>query len=244
MLDRLLSGAAIRLADEVWSDSAATLDARLIGSSKARIVSFVTERLSPPDTRVVVPRPNFVVWCRQDHQKGLDRAITFIGLLAARDIDAHFDIWGPEGGGHASLQRQVAELALERRVTFRGSLDRAQLSAIAAEASFFLLPSRFEGMSMACVEAMQLGLVPVVTDVGEMARYIEPGGSGIILDPADLESGSAKIAALLAQPERFAEMRDRAIQRWSHSPLYRDDVYAACCSLASRLDRERARDAG
>ena len=92
---------------------------------------------------------------------------------------------------------------------------------------------------MACVEAMQFGLVPVVTPVGEMARYVEHGRNGILLDPDCLGRGVDDILALIAQPGRFAELRGAAIARWANAPLYAEDVCRAATDLATR-NRHRA----
>ena len=40
-----------------------------------------------------------------------------------------------------------------------------------ANASFYLQTSKFEGFAMSVVESMMMGLVPVVTPVGEIGRY-------------------------------------------------------------------------
>lgn len=93
---------------------------------------------------------------------------------------------------------------------------------------------------MACVEAMQLGLVPVVTPVGEMARYVEHGRNGIIIDPDNLARVVDDIIALIANPSRFAELRDAAIARWAGVPLYAEDVCRAAADLASRTDQRPA----
>ena len=86
---------------------------------------------------------------------------------------------------------------------------------------------------MACVEAMQLGLVPVVTPVGEMAHYVAPGETGLLIDPERLDDVADAIVALIADPPNYAAMRQRAIDRWRDAPLYADDVCAAASALAN-----------
>ena len=85
---------------------------------------------------------------------------------------------------------------------------------------------------MACVEAMQLGLVPVVTPVGEMAHYVVPGESGILIDPTRLDRAAGEIAALIVAPDRFAALAAAAAARWAAAPLYADDVCRAATALA------------
>lgn len=232
-LDALLTRAAIWAADEVWADSAATLAARKV-AKPSRVISFVTTRLAVADRPGIEPLPQFVTWSRINRQKGIDRSIRLIESLIAHGVAASLDIWGPDGGELRCLEALVASLKLGERVQFRGILPHAALPAEASRARYFLQLSRFEGMAIGCVEAMQLGLVPVVTAVGEMAHYVIPGENGIVIDPDRLDDAAREVAALIADPPRFFAMRQRAIDRWRSAPLYADDVCAAAIELAHR----------
>ena len=229
VVDALMLRVGVAVADEVWGDSAAAIIQRHV-TARSRIISFVSDRLPPcPATEL---RPHFAAWARIDRHKGFDQALELIAALVASGHDARFDLYGPDGGARGGLAAQAHRLGIADRVHFYGPFDRVQLTRIAATASFFLLPSRFEGMAMACVEAMQLGLVPVVTPVGEMAHYVIPGETGILIDPERIEHSAADVAALLAVPDRFIAMRRAAIARWASAPLYADDMCAAANALA------------
>ena len=227
--DAVLFRAGVALADEVWSDSAAALAERRV-TAPHRVISFVTERLAPLPP--AAPQPRFVAWARIDRNKGFDVALDLVAALAGRGLDSRFDLYGPDGGARASLEAQSRRLAIAGRVQFHGPVERADLPAAATGASFFLLPSRLEGMAMACVEAMQLGLVPVVTPVGEMARYVVAGRTGLLIDPTRLDRAAGEIAALIVAPDRFAALGAAAAARWAAAPLYADDVCRAATALA------------
>ena len=229
LADALLFRAGVTLADEVWSDSAAALAERRV-TAPHRVISFVTERLVPlPDSP---PQPRFAAWARIDRNKGFDVALSLLAALVDRGLEPRFDLYGPDGGARAELEAQARRLGIADRVHFHGPVDRRDLPTAAAGTSFFLLASRLEGMAMACVEAMQLGLVPVVTPAGEMAHYVVPGETGILIDPAEIGDSAAEVTALLAAPKRFAAMRHAAIARWASAPLYADDMCAAAIALA------------
>lgn len=234
-LDTALSGLAIRLADQVWGDSEATLAARRIAPERGRTISFVTERLAAPErtpSPKVQGRARFASWGRLTEQKGIDRAIRLIALLAEQGLDVRYDAYGPDGGALAALETQVRDLKLKDRVRFPGPVPRSDLPAIAAGHDYYLQLSRSEGMCMAAVEAMQLGLVPVATAVGQMAHYVVPGETGVIVDVDRLEQGARDVAALVADPDAWVE-RSRAAQRyWRQAPLYADDVCRAATELA------------
>lgn len=233
--DRFFAWLAFALCDEIWTDSAVTLTRRVTSAGRSgRVISFVTEHRTPARADSPLPTASFVCWARLSPQKGFDRAIDLIALGAERGIDARLDVYGPDDGELARLTALCRERKVDRRVTFHGPIDRLRIADVAAQACFFLLPSRMEGMSMACVEAMQLGLVPVVTAVGEMARYVAHGRNGLILDPARLGRGVDDVLSLIDDPDRFAQVRAAAIAQWTGVPLYADDVCSAAAALAGR----------
>lgn len=235
LLDAMLTRLGLLVADEVWGDSEATLQRRRLRLARpTRRISFVTERL-PQANRQDRALPRFVVWTRLHRQKGLDRAIAFVALLAENGVDARFDIWGRDDGALQELERLTAELRIRDRVIFRGPLPRQRLAEVAAEASFFLQPSRSEGMAMSCVEAMQFGLIPVVTAVGEMKEYVKDGKTGIILDVADMRTGVSAIGRLIGDPQAYRILRQNARDHWRAAPLYADDVSAAGLALAAAV---------
>ena len=229
-LDALLSRFAIRFADQVWGDSDATLAARQIPPARGRTISFVTERLAAPER--AQPGARFASWGRLTEQKGVDRAIRLIALLAADGIDVRYDAYGPDGGALAALEALVRDLELEDRVRFPGPVPRSDLPEIAASHDYYLQLSRSEGMCMAAVEAMQLGLVPVATAVGQMAHYVVPGETGVIVDADRLKQGARDVAALIADPAAWGLRAQAARQYWQQAPLYADDVCRAATGLA------------
>lgn len=233
LLDRLLTRLGLVVADEIWADADQTLAARrLPKGTPTRVVSFVTEKLEPAAPAAVVA-PRFVCWARIVPQKGFDRAIELIRLLVARGVDARFDIYGPDGGVQAALERQVKAAGLEKRICFHGPIERTRLASVAACNSFFLQLSRFEGLGMGVVEAMQLGLVPVTTPAGQIARYVD-ATTGVRVDEADLPAAAQRLVALLDDPRDYDRLRKAAMAFWLTAPLYSDHIVAYARSLVAR----------
>lgn len=231
-LDALLSRAGLRYAHEVWADSSATLLGRLGRIGKpTRVVSFVTDRLRRAKPAGPMPSPRFVSWSRLAHQKGIDRAVDFIAALSRRGVEAKFEVWGPDRGELRKLKRQVIELGIQDRVSFPGPASREQLPEIVRDASFFLQLSRTEGMAMSTVEAMQMGIVPLVTPVGEIPRYVADGENGILVDPDKPEAAVDRVVALLADVHEYHRLRQNAVNAWEQTPLYAEDVCAAAAAM-------------
>jgi glycosyltransferase involved in cell wall biosynthesis len=76
----------------------------------------------------------------------------------------------------------------------------------------FVLPSLFEGMSLALLEAMSSGLACIATDVGTTAEMIK--SSGILLDRENIKP-QLKVALekLLSDPELRKKYADAALKR-------------------------------
>lgn len=230
-LDRALTYIGMWGADAIWADSKRTLQRRALRKKRSqRVISFVTERLPPKALRSPTTL-RLVSWGRLARQKGIDRAIEFVDILRSRGVNVRYEIWGPDGGEQAVLAEQVAAHGLQNYVQFNGPLDRSQLSQVAADATFFLQLSRFEGMGMAVVEAMQLGLIPIVTPVGEIGSYVQHDRSGLVIDPLQLALGADALQAILNDADRLATVRRNAIDHWHAYPLYADDVCAAAHAL-------------
>ena len=86
------------------------------------------------------------------------------------------------GGGE--LERSLKELAVELsvgdRVTFAG--QQPDVTPWLAQSRVFVLTSESEGLSLALMEAMTVGLPCVVSNVGELGELVEHGRTGFLVD--------------------------------------------------------------
>ena len=177
--DRIFTRIMARLSHAIFLDSAASL-ARLSspGNHQTRVVSYLRNRVQAAPRRS--PKARFIYWGRLQQLKNLPAAINLFAEIAAGETAAEFVIIGPNVGMKSALQRQVTQLGLERQVFFEGMRSWPEICRLAERAHFFLQLSFQEGMAMSVVEAMQLGLVVVVTPVGEIANYCRDMANGVI----------------------------------------------------------------
>lgn len=233
IVDKLSSRAAMSLSDTIWADSSVTFQRRMPRRlhGKGRVVSFLLDKRSLPDQRD--PSPEFIFWGRLNAQKGLGRALGLFAAVARLRRDARFTIIGPDGGMEAHLRTRVTELGLGDQVVFKGSMRREEIADAASRASFYLQASLDEGMAMSVVEAMQSGLVPVVTPVGEIAKYCHDKNSAIFIQEDD--KAVEAVFALLADPVQYRRMSCAAATYWKDRPLYRDDFLDAVREVTGRL---------
>jgi glycosyltransferase involved in cell wall biosynthesis len=231
IFDFIFTRLAIWLADEVWADSQATLAERVLGipRAKCRVISFVTRRFDEPSPRVVTPA--FIFWGRVSQQKRLDRAIEFFVEIYKRYPLARFWVVGPDGGELEVIKRLCASLGLNDAVTFLEAATQDEIISYSNRASFYLQTSAYEGMAMSVVESMQLGLVPVVTPVGEVVNYCVDGVNAVFIQSD--KNAVEDVVGLLNDDTRYQQTRTAAIAAWTRKPLYRDNVLSACQNLLS-----------
>ena len=120
-------------------------------------------------------------------------------LEAVKDInnDALFIILG-EGSERKKLENKIKEYKLGDMVLLRGNVDNVNDYLQAAD--FFIMPSLWEGFSVALLEAAWAGKVIIATDVGGNAEIIIDNKTGFLLESKDAKKIAEKINHVLTLP--------------------------------------------
>lgn len=103
-----------------------------------------------------------------------------------------------QGPLEAELRRSLAALGLEDRVTMLGYQEDP--AGIVAGADLFTLSSRHEGLPIALLEAMALGVPPVVTAVGGNAEVVTGASDGVLVPPGDPDALAVAYVDLARDP--------------------------------------------
>jgi glycosyltransferase involved in cell wall biosynthesis len=119
------------------------------------------------------------------------------------------------GGGEAeaALRTLVADLGLGDRVAFAGLIPREAALARAASADVFVQVSRYEGHSLALIEAARLGLPLVVSDVPVQVEGITARDGtqcGIVVPLDDPAALAVALRGLQDDPARWSHWADLA----------------------------------
>ena len=104
-----------------------------------------------------------------------------------------------EGPQRAELEALAERLGMAARVHLVGRLEDPREMLGAADA--FVLPSLFEGMPGALLEAMALGLPCVATAIPGTVEVVEDRATGLLVPPSDPEALESALRELLADPE-------------------------------------------
>ena len=228
IVDKYFTKIISYLAEEVWADSNATLEKRLSQNiPNTQTISFVTSRM-PPITSNIASK-NFIFWGRLHKQKNLEKAINTFYNIYLKHPDSKFFIIGPDGGEKKNLHKVVEQYELQNAIIFLDAMPFSQISEYAKDASFYLQTSILEGMAMSVVEAMQLGLIPIVTPVGEIKNYCVHGQNSLLIEDSGLLESD--LLSLFSNPDHFSKIRANAIQTWANKDIYYESFSSAAIKL-------------
>ena len=111
----------------------------------------------------------------------------------------------------SELHDLAAQLGLGDRFRFLGY--RSDAVEVMAGFDVFCLASHHEGLPIALMEALVLGLPVVATRVGGIAEIVTDGREAILVPPGKPESLADALLALVDDPARRLEMAARARTR-------------------------------
>jgi glycosyltransferase involved in cell wall biosynthesis len=137
-----------------------------------------------------------------DAQKRPSDLIRALGLMPD---EWSLDLVGT-GPDEKKLRRLTQELGLEGRVRFNGFVgSKTDLRDFYRSAGVFALPSAYEGLPMALLEAMACGAAVVGSRIPAIARVLEP--DGLLVEVGDVP---ALAASLREAASRRSELGGRA----------------------------------
>lgn len=128
-------------------------------------------------------------------EKALDTLIRAIAVAAEELLDVSLWIVG-DGRSRKELETLVINLHISDRVRFWG--QQIDTSPFFTAADLFAMSSISEGLPIALLQAMSVGVPSVVTDVEGMGEIIRLTDSGLLVPAGDAEA-MAKAFARLAQ---------------------------------------------
>ena len=134
---------------------------------------------------------------RLTHQKGFDLLVDAVRTLHGRGcaVEAVIAGAGPD-------RDQLVQRAAGAPVQFVDFTD--DVEGFLRGLDVFCLPSRWEGLPFALLEAMMVGLPCVAARVGDVPRAL--AGTGVLVPKDDATSLCAALDALVRSPSRRAEL--------------------------------------
>jgi len=136
-------------------------------------------------------------------------------LVAARGVleqlpDVRFVAVG-QGPLEVEIRTLHAQLGLGDRFLLLG--HRPDAVRVMAACDVFVLASHWEGLGVAVMEALALGLPVVATAVGGVPEVVEHGREGLLVPPRQPRKLAAALVALLTNADHRQQMGEAAARR-------------------------------
>jgi glycosyltransferase involved in cell wall biosynthesis len=136
---------------------------------------------------------------RFHRQKGYDRLIKTWEMIADKHPDWELRICG-EGPWQEKLELMIERRGLGGSVTLAG--PSKDLGAEMAQASIFVLSSRWEGLPLVLIEAMSVGMAVVSFDCPTgPAEVIDDHVNGLLIRPRKMEVLAAGLSEMMSSEE-------------------------------------------
>ena len=134
-------------------------------------------------------------------QKGHSILLRAIPQILSAFPEAHF-LFAGEGRHRPQLEQEIQMAGLEHHVHLLGiRYDIPQLLAIS---DLFVLPSLWEGLPNALLEAAAAGVPAIASRVDGCSELIVDGVTGILVPPGEPEPLAKAVISLLADPQKTA----------------------------------------
>ena len=164
---------------------------------------------------------NFTIICPAKFspcQKRQDILIDAISSLKQKNI--HLEFAG-EGALHEKYRTDANRKGIGHRVKFHGFLSKEELKKAMLSADLMALPTEYEGVSKAVVEAQAMGLPVLVSDVPALNSFLTHNETGFLVENK-IEAWAAMIQELSQDKKRLSKIAESGHQ-FAHA-TYNADI--------------------
>lgn len=116
-----------------------------------------------------------------------------------------------------SIKNQIAQVEQRtpHRIRVTGWLDQDGVKSESLGKGIFVLPSHFEGLPLALLDAMAVGQVPVVTPVGTVPEIITDGENGFFVPVGDPQQLAQVLTRLITDENIRSAVSRKARETWA-----------------------------
>jgi glycogen synthase len=202
-----------RLAARITDDGVAPERVRVVGSG----VTPAAFAGDPPDPFPAVGRPRIVYIGRLARQKGVEALVEAAALMRTSNVRVLVVGDGPRRG---ALETAIRRHGLAGRVRIAGFRPHREIPAILRHADVVCLPSLYEELGTALLEAMQAGVPIVASDVGGIPDAVGPAGRLVPAgNPAALAAALDALVCDRAEAARLSRLARERVRAWDWDRL-------------------------
>jgi glycosyltransferase involved in cell wall biosynthesis len=178
---------------------------------------FAGSRCSPP---AVKDFPRMISTRSLKKEYNLDLLLRALSVLNERGASFSLTLAG-DGPYREELVALSQKLGLQKQVRFAGFVNNDRLPGLLAEHNLYISPVDSDGVSASLLEAMAVGLLPIVPDHPANRSWVNDGQNGLLLHTLS----AAAVADALARAADDLGLRQRAWERNSEIVRQRADLY-------------------
>lgn len=231
LLDRIFNKVGFAHCDYTFTDSNSSKQFIEGMTDKPNfVISFLLKRklYKRVSHEIHLRNISFVFLGRVAKQKNLELAFTIISILKNEGYIVNFDIYGPLEMNKEELDIIINNLGICDNVVFKGCIPQNEVDELFKSYDFYLQTSHVEGMAMSVVQAMQNGLVCLVTPCGEIVNYSEDMVSAVHLlasDDKSLKEFVEKIILIINDQNLYNLISDSAAAVFLDKLTYKESMY-------------------
>ena len=142
-------------------------------------------------------------------RKNVDVLVRAFGVLAGDGFQGDLVLAGGSGWATEAIDKALEESPVRGRIHRIGYVKQEDLPYWYCAADLVVYPSSYEGFGIPVLEAMASG-TPVITSNRSSLPEVA-GDAALTVDPHDIRQLASAMSAVLASPERCADMRARGL---------------------------------
>ena len=173
---------------------------------------------------------------RLSGEKGVPVLLESLHLLKQQNYDFQLNLLG-DGDARQALEQLVREKGLANNVRFAGFVDQTTIVDTLSNSDIFVLPSFAEGIPVALMEAMAMGVPVIATYVGGVAELVIDKVTGLVTYPSDREGLARAIATYIDDETLCKQIADNAREKVTRDFMIDDQI-----DKLSQLFRNRGKE--
>jgi glycosyltransferase involved in cell wall biosynthesis len=169
------------------------------------------KRFHPSDPAIVraryeLSKPYILFVGSLDPRKNLDRLLqAWVRLPEFKDVELVI------AGSRGRIFRPVSMSSYTRRTRFLGYVPDEDLPGLYSGATFFIMPSLFEGFGLTILEAMACGAPVITSHAGALPEAA--GDAAIQVDPTSVEGMAEAMRTLLVDESKRSRLKQKGLDR-------------------------------
>lgn len=137
--------------------------------------------------------------------------------------DVKFVILG-EGSEKGKLIHLARKLKIESHVEFKGVVTKEMLLQHYRDSDIYVSTSKSDSTSVSLLEAMNFGLIPVVTDIPGNREWIEDQKNGFLFPISDYKTLAEKITHVINKFSNWADFGEKNLTIIQERGVWEDNM--------------------